>query len=322
MTFVIKNNSKKLSIIYIRNNIKMKKIIRSVLNKFGYDFIKINVHSQDKAKKIFKVKVGKFQINMPGNNIQISNYKYEPDVNSQLGRLAKIVYAKYSQLEVIDIGANVGDTIAIIKSYIDIPIIGIEGDEICYKFLKENTSQFKKITLIKQFLGEKKQSINVAFEKNGWNTTIIPTDASTDSITLQTLDEVLTTNNLLSNNLKLLKIDTEGFDTIILRGATELIKNQNPVIYFEYNRSNMDTIKENGLSTLFSLVNYGYKNVILFDNKGRYITKIDLLNHILISEMHNYSNEKNSGIAYYDMCLFHENDIDIENVFLNEERNN
>jgi FkbM family methyltransferase len=299
----------------------MKRLLRKIANNLGYDFIKINVHSQDKAKKVFKVKVGKFIINMPGNNIQISNYKYEPEVNSQLGRLAEIVNKKYSQLEVIDIGANVGDTIAIIKSYIDIPIIGIEGDEICYRFLKENTNQFNNITIIKQFLGEKKQSINVAFEKNGWNTTIIPSDNSKDLITLQTLDEVLHSNKLFSNNLKLLKIDTEGFDTIILRGATDLIKEQKPVIYFEYNRSNMDAINENGLATLFSLVNYGYKNVVLFDNKGRYITKIDLLNHNLITELHNYSNENNSAIAYYDMCLFHENDIELEKIFIDLEKN-
>ena len=40
----------------------MKKILRKIANKFGYDFIKINVHSADKAHKISNVKVGNYNI--------------------------------------------------------------------------------------------------------------------------------------------------------------------------------------------------------------------------------------------------------------------
>ena len=72
----------------------MRKMIRDLLNKVGYDIIKINVHSDSKASAIKKVRVGKFDINMPGNNPQISNYKYQPGVNSQLGRLSVCITKK------------------------------------------------------------------------------------------------------------------------------------------------------------------------------------------------------------------------------------
>lgn len=297
----------------------MRQLIRNLLNKVGYDIVKVNVHSASKAHKISKVKVGKFFVDMPGNNMQISNYKYVPEANSQLGRLSACIGKKYPSLTVIDIGANVGDTIAIIKSAIELPVIGIEGDDIAYRFLEKNTAQFQNITLIKEFLGEKKETIHVSLEKSGWNTTIVPSEQSEQVVTLKTLDEVLEEHHLFTSTLKLLKIDTEGFDTIILRGAGALLEKQKPVVYFEYNRSNMEAIKEDGLSTLFSLEKFGYNAVIFFDNHGRYILTADIKEHELIRQLHNYSDEKNSGIAYYDICLFHEADSDMAKQFIAQE---
>ncbi len=299
----------------------MRKIIRKFLNTAGYDIIKVNVHSDSKAAKVKKVKVGSFYVDMPGNNPQISNYKYEPEVNSQLGRLSLCIAAKYPDLTVIDIGANVGDTIAVIKTAIDLPVIGIEGDNVSHSFLQRNTAQFNNITLVKEFLGEKQDTVPVSLEKKGWNTTLVPAAASAHVITLKTLDAVLSENRLLDRCLKLLKIDCEGFDTIILRGATGLLQQQKPVLYFEYNKTNMDAIKEDGLSTLLSLEQYGYEHVIFFDNKGRHILSTPVNQHELIRQLHHYADENDSAIAYYDVCLFHREDTDIAGAFMQGEAN-
>ena len=297
----------------------MRKAIRGLLNKVGYDIVKVNVHSAEKAKNIHKVAVGNFFVDMPGNNPQISNYKYEPEVNKQLARLSACIHAKYSDLTVLDIGANVGDTIAVIKTALDIPVIAVEGDDISYSFLERNTKQFKDITLIKTFLGERTQTMQVELEKGGWNTTLVPSENTGQTLTLKTLDQVLTENNLNTRKLKLLKIDTEGFDTIILRGANDLIATQKPVIYFEYNRSNMDAIKEDGLSTLLSLQKAGYQKVIIFDNRGRYMLTTSLDQTELLRQLHYYADENNSEIAYYDVCLFHSDDTDLEAAFIKGE---
>jgi FkbM family methyltransferase len=298
----------------------MRKLIRNLLNKIGYDVVKVNVHSDSKAGKISKVKVGNYFVDMPGNNLLISNYKYVPDSNSQLGRLAAVIAIKYPGHNVIDIGANVGDTIAVIKTAIDLPVIGIEGDPISYRFLENNVAQFKDITLIKEFLGEKKETLHVEMGKDGWNNTLIPTSGATGKdVTLQTLDEVLEQHGLANKTIKLLKIDTEGFDTIILRGSFGLLQKQKPVLYFEYNKSNMETIKEDGLSTLFSLQQFGYNTLVFFDNKGRYMLSLPILQQELIRQIHHYSDEHNSQVAYYDVCLFHENDRELAEKFITGE---
>lgn len=297
----------------------MRKIIRSLLNKIGYDIIKVNVHSPGKARIIKPVKVGRFIIEMPGNNPQISNYKYEPDVNSQLARLSVCVADKYPGFTVIDIGANVGDTIAVIKSAIELPVIAVEGDDTSYSFLERNTIQFLDITLIKEFLGEQRQTLSVSMEKGGWNNTLVPTENGGQQLTLKTLDEVLEERQLMSRRLKLLKIDCEGFDTIIIRGSGELLLKHKPVIFFEYNRTNMDAIKEDGLGTLLALEKFGYHSVIFFDNRGRYLLTTAISQKELIRELHQYADENNSEIAYYDICLFHDEDKDMAAQFVKGE---
>ncbi|NCT95656.1 MAG: FkbM family methyltransferase [Chitinophagaceae bacterium] len=297
----------------------MRKMIRNLLNKVGYDIVKVNVHSDKKAGRIYPVQVGNYRIDMPGNNPQISNYKYEPQVNSQLGRLTACLAQKYPDISVIDIGANVGDTIAVIKTHIEVPVIGIEGDDISYRFLEKNTRQFQQVSIIKEFLGEKKETVQVAFEKGGWNTTLVPSSTG-QSLTLKTLDQVLTEHRMEQRRLKLLKIDCEGFDTIIIRGAGDLLRKQKPVLYFEYNKTNMEAIGEDGLSTLFALEQFGYRRAVFFDNKGRYFMSLPLSQRDIITQIHHYADETHSEIAYYDLCLFHEEDAELEARFVEQER--
>ncbi|HEX7691466.1 MAG TPA: FkbM family methyltransferase [Sediminibacterium sp.] len=299
----------------------MRKQIRKFLNVFGYDVVKVNVHSDKKAGKTSTVMVGNYPIDMPGNNWLISAYKYQPDNNSQLGRLAKVIAGKYPGHTVIDIGANVGDTIAVLKTAIDLPVIGIEGDPISCRFLEKNVKQFSNITLIREYLGEKKQTLQVTMGKDGWNNTLLPAEQGQGKeVQLQTLDEVLQGHQLHNRILKLLKIDTEGFDTIILRGAFDLLRQQQPVLYFEYNKSNMQAIGEDGLSTLFSLQQYGYRTLVIFDNKGRYLLSAPLTDKALITDLHHYPDEDKSQVAYFDVCLFHENDQELAARFIEGER--
>lgn len=293
----------------------MKELIRKLFNRAGYDIVKTDLHSESKAGKSVKVQVGNFPIFLPGNNPHISTYTHRPNANNLLGILAAHVAPKYPDMQLIDIGANVGDTAAVVKTNIDIPVIAIEGDPISYQYLERNTKQFRDMTLIKEFLGEEKKTIHVNLEKTGWNTTLIPTDNKGQEISLKTLDEVLVEHNVMDKNIKVLKIDCEGFDTIILRGAGELLEKHKPVLFFEYNRVNMEAIKEDGLSTLFALEKFGYRSVIFFDNYGRYILTTPINHHELIRQLHYYSEDSISQVGYFDVCLFHENDTDIAQTF-------
>lgn len=297
----------------------MKELIRNFLQRFGYDIVKTGVPYIPKTKKDVVVKVGNYDIIMPGQNVQAVNYQLYPDLNASLGRLAKIIAGKYPDYTLVDVGANVGDTIAVVKSQIDIAVIGIEGDDLTYGYLEKNIKQFSGVQIIKTFLGEKSQNINVSFEKSGWNATVIPDAERGKEVAFRSLDEVILTGNTEGRNLKLLKVDVEGFDTIVLRGAGRLINTYKPVLFFEYNRQNMLAIKEEGLSTILSFADQGYDKIVFFDHKGTLILSTSLKATEVITGLHQYASSVKNLIGYYDICIFHEKDNDLAEQYVKTE---
>lgn len=297
----------------------MRKLIRKFLNHFGYEIIKTDNWYNSKSGIKNVAKVGKYSITMPGNNTLSRTYALYPDFNSQLGRLAAAIAKKYPGITVVDIGANVGDTIAIIKSEVEVPVIGIEGDDITYSFLEKNAEQFSNVTVVKTFLGDKKQEIKAELDSIGTNTAIVPSESGTRTISFKTLDEVLGEERFENVNVKLIKLDIEGFDTIVLRGSYEVIKRSQPVLFFEYNRDVMNTINEDGLSTLLSFNEYGYNKIAFFDYMGRLLLVTSMKNNEEITYLHHYAIGKNNLLGYYDICIFHQQDDALAEAFFKTE---
>jgi FkbM family methyltransferase len=287
----------------------MKKLIIRILNSVGYDIVKTSRVPFSQKDRL--VKVGNYTITMPSINPLIRTYESIPDFSSELGRIVQIVYEKYPGMIALDVGANTGDTIAILKSSVDIPIVSIEGDPFSFKYLKKNSSLFKNVTILNNYLGERDEFIGIKQEKKGWNTTLIPDDSQSDKLELLRLDTLVKQHSIELDKIKLLKVDTEGFDTIILRGSQELIRVAHPVIYIEYNRDNMSAINEDGLSTILQLSNLGYSDILFFDDAGRFILTEKLENRETVTSLHNYADGKKGKIYYYNLCLIHRDDSEL-----------
>jgi FkbM family methyltransferase len=268
------------------------------------------------------VKVGKFDIVMRQSSPVFRSYVTFPDYGSVLGRLVSAMLPTYATLRVIDVGANCGDSVAIIKSAADVPVFAIEGDMNCFALLQQNMHQFRNVTIKSVFLGETTETIPVVLEKEGWNTTIIPTattEAEARPIPLYRLDELLA-EDAQADAYKILKVDAEGFDCKIIRGSRDYIARVKPALIFEYNRENMRQIDEDGLSTLWMLKSLGYQSVLLYDPHGRFITATTLDQQELIESLHYYADGTHGHIHYYDLCLFHHTDAAIAQTFIAQER--
>jgi len=285
----------------------------------GYEIRKSSKKEKKFVPEIITIQIGDFNLKVNSKNILSYWYRKYPKYNSELVRAAEIVQKKYPQSGIIDIGANVGDTLCLIKSKVNVNFICIEGDSFLFELLTDNLKQFNDIIAFNYFLGEKPGCVPVITEKDGWNTTLIPSnDVNSKEIEINTLDRVLK-GVKDAECYKFLKIDTEGFDMKIIRGGLEFIKKSMPVIFLEYNRTNMDIIKENGIETLFILQEIGYNKLLVYENMGRFILSTTLDNHKLINQLHEYIDGKNSTIPYFDFCLFHSNDEDIANEFIERE---
>jgi FkbM family methyltransferase len=240
-----------------------------------------------------------------------------PNYDVNMARIVKQTAKKYKDLTVIDVGANIGDSAALIKSLVDVPILCIDGDVEYFDLLKVNAENFKNIAIRKVTLGEKEHKIRAKFVGH-WGTSCI--EKSNSIIKIDTLDNILKKSTEF-NKSKFLKIDTDGYEGLILRGGRDYLKKIQPVIFFEYDPYFLGKVKDNGLKILEFLYKLGYIYALIYDNTGEYLCKCELDNYNLLVELTHSIEEKN-GSKYFDICVFCKRDLDLfREISTNELKN-
>ncbi|MBS1515074.1 MAG: FkbM family methyltransferase [Bacteroidetes bacterium] len=242
-----------------------------------------------------------FSHNLPV--VIVSNKNY----NTNLPRISTYIDSKYPSPSLIDIGANIGDTAALLRSFVDFPIMCIEGDNNYYNLLKINTSNINGIKHIKSFLGEHNEEINAVIQTERGTGTISNTKNS--SIQTKKLDTIICENSEFKN-AKLLKIDTDGFDFKIMKGATELLQNTKPVIFTEFDQNLMKQINEDYNDMFAFFKKYNYEYIIFYDNFGDYLLSININETEKIEDITSYFDNRNTD-KFCDICVFHKDDKDI-----------
>jgi FkbM family methyltransferase len=293
-------------------------LANKILSPAGVEIVR---RPRRKISGLVLIQIGNYQISMQENNPLWMPYSQVPDYMGNLGRLAKQVFQAYPDALMIDVGANVGDTAAIVKTAVDVPIVCIEGDSSVFRLLQQNITPMKDVTAHQCFLGEKAETIKAMIEKGGWDTTIIPTEegmASAESVTLVPLDEFVA-KLPLQKKCKLLKVDVEGFELKVLRGATHLLNEDQPAVFFEWNHENLEKIGDPGPDILSYLQSQGYEDFLVFDSAGNFILPGKVSDSRLLQDLYDYLKSL-PWLVYYDICVFTRQDSTIMQQFLSTER--
>lgn len=277
-----------------------------------------------KLKSLFKkkkpenkqVKIGDYTLwANAGHPIQdyLKNY---PFYSRNLPRLAKYMEVKYPTYSIIDIGANIGDTIALLRTAkVNQQVYLIEGEPSYFKLLQTNLSQFDKALPYLTFLGEE-TAIQTGAIASAEGTARLDNGAAA-AIHIQKLDELAKKEQF--EHVKLLKIDTDGFDFKILRGSMDLLKQFKPVLFFEYDADFLEEQNEHGTQTLNALQQLGYHQIIYYDNYGKMLLSTTLDNQLLIDQLYIYMRKREGAFPYYDVCVFHQDDDKLANEIIKQE---
>lgn len=274
-----------------------------------------NAYFRPKTKK---AQIGRYILSMPGSHALPHYLKTNPEYSANFPRLTKVVKDFYSDLSIIDIGANIGDTVALVRSTIECPILCIEPNETYYKFLVQNTTQFNDVTLFQVTLDETPQIIKGVLKSSEGSAKIEKDNVFSNNITTTTLDTLLKEHSEFSQ-AKLLKIDTDGYDLKIIRGAKEYLTKKQPILFFEFDRYLLAQCNDAGLPTIQLLKNIGYNTIMFYDNRGRFLLSTTLEQTSLIEQLYNYTYKKEGSFPYYDVCLFHTKDEELAQVFIQQE---
>jgi FkbM family methyltransferase len=236
-----------------------------------------------------------------------------PHYSSNLGRLANCVYQKYPSMTLIDIGANIGDSIAILRELSEFPILCIDGDRDFLEILRRNVKNFSDVDVAPFFIGD--EEIFVSAKSSGFggtaHLTYLDESSNLEKIEIKTLDGILEQYPRFSKS-KMVKIDTDGFDCKIIRGSIDFLKISKPVIFFEYDPFFLAAQGDDGLSVFPLLMEYGYSGVIIYDNYGDLVVCMPEIDQDRLEELHLYFSGRKSQ-QYYDICVFHSEDQDIFN---------
>jgi len=242
----------------IQNNFIKK--IKKIFFYYKYNFFR-------KIRILFKIdqKIlinGQELILPPGHLLSMYNYLY-PKYDKFISEL--VINIKKNE-SVIDIGANVGDTLVrLINSNSEPKYYSIEADEYFFKYLKKNKEKIisntqNRITLINELVG-------IDLIGNLSNTTTGTKSLVESSYGLKTkkLDEIIIEHNI--KNIVLIKVDVDGYDYNVLFSGMNQIKKYKPVLFFEYM-----SLNEFGYIDLINkLYEIGYKNWTALNNYGEII---------------------------------------------------
>jgi FkbM family methyltransferase len=236
----------------------------------------------------------------------LKNY---PLYSSNLARIAKYVKQKYENMKFIDIGANIGDSIAILRKEAEFPILCFEGDEQFFSVLEKNAALFSEIYIIQSYLGEANKSIRGATIKKGGTAHLKEEKVGDNVIEVKKLSDVLKDYPSFLQ-AQMIKVDTDGFDCKILRGAADFLKSAKPIIFFEYDPFFLTEQGDDGISIFNDLSDVGYSNLLIYDNFGDLMLSTNINNSRLIEELNLYFSGR-LGHRYCDICVFHTEDNDL-----------
>ncbi len=238
-----------------------------------------------------------------------------PFYASNIARIAKMVKQAYPDLTFLDIGANIGDTVVMLRGESFFPVLCVEGEERFYRILERNVSMLRDVYLAKAFLGMESGILAGRMEVGSGSSRLA---SSNRALAAKSLPDLLREWPLFRRP-KMIKIDTDGFDGWILRGAMPELVRARPVLFFEYDPHALVLQHDDGISVLRDLERIGYRKMMVYDNTGNYMISTDLSSHSQIRDLHGYFASWKSR-RYGDLCLFHEEDLDLFHTVRESER--
>lgn len=278
-------------------------MLKRLLARFGLYLTKgYTVYFFSNRKTVRRELYGK-KVLMPKSHSIGYNLTHFPYYNSNLQRLVQ----RYQQhrkddFSIIDVGANIGDTLLMLRQVTDHPIHCFEGDPFYFRLLEQNAGGINRCFLYPVLLSDKPTSLKVRNRINLGTSEFAPDNAG-DLTEFSSID-AFTASHFPGEPIGVIKSDTDGFDLRIIRGAVATIAANQPVLFIEYDRALFEKNGDEGLSFLDFLAGLGYEGVLFYDNFGKLVCITSLRNRNTIRSLHDYIRNQKVSFPFYDLAIF------------------
>jgi FkbM family methyltransferase len=243
-----------------------------------------------------------FTIKLPLSHALPIWRRQNPFYSENLGEVARLVLGP-ERGAMIDVGANIGDSAAIVKAYAPaMSILCIDADETYLPFLRANTARWDDVEIAAPvLLAERTGSVSGRIERARGTSRIL--SVRDNSMSTIRLDDLVVERSRFSAPA-LLKSDTDGFEARVLQGAASLLSAAGPVLFLEYHPELLRGSGTDGLEMLTSLREFGYERIAFYDKFGMLMVRCTLEDEALLRDLHTYAASNSSrGVDHYDVVV-------------------
>jgi FkbM family methyltransferase len=218
--------------------------------------------------------IGEFEMSLPDRHLLVGIVASQPFRDGGLGLAAKYLSKKYPNKTMIDIGANIGDTAAIMATNATNPLVLVEPSDYFFTFLEQNSVQFpNQTTLINGFVND---GTAVRGSLYHWLGTAQVTSESDTVLT----ERSFRLSELTVDDICLIKTDTDGYDYRILMAGLEYVVAQKCGVFIEVQIKNEDETVE-AFDLFTKLFERGFCRFVVWDDAGWLLLTTNDLNTIL-----------------------------------------
>lgn len=221
-----------------------------------------------------------------------------PLFNTPLRRLAQSVRASEGALRLLDIGANIGDGLALVEPRTIDQFWLIEGSAEFLPYLRQNSARHGNASVIPSYLGEQ-YSVSRGAEVVIAGNAHIRAEAEGE-IVFETLDRLFPETAAQRPNL--LKIDVEGHEARIFAGGVELLRSVQPVVFMEWHPKLLLGDNADVFASLKQLIAAGYNDAVIYDNHGFLLGDLVLGDKPRLEQLARYAQLRD--LFYFDLAVF------------------
>jgi FkbM family methyltransferase len=224
-------------------------------------------------QKASELRLGNFLLSAPAGHILFRLLPVEPYRDLMIGLLARDLARKYPGETLLDVGANIGDTAAIMATYSTSPMVLVEPSDFYTTFLKENASGFPNCTTIHKCL------VSANASERGVLTHVGGT-AKFERLVAGPAVECKPLAEIAGDRPRLIKIDTDGFDLSIIAASLDFLAAKHPCLVFENDPYDAETLSMAN-QVVTDLAGAGYRYFVIFDSAGRHVLSTSELSAVL-----------------------------------------
>jgi FkbM family methyltransferase len=201
---------------------------------------------------LVRYRIGTVELELPLSHELPFYRKDHPAYAENVGRIAAELGGP-----VVDIGANVGDTAAIVRAASDVPILCVEGDDRFFAILRRNAARIDPPLELEHAYVDAPPRASV--ERGRGTARLV---AGGTAVRTRTLAEILSDHPGFAEPA-LVKIDTDGHDVAIVLAELQLLEHLRPALFFEYDpHLGADPVVFQRLAEI------GYRTAHVYENTG------------------------------------------------------